>query len=142
MLEPFLGKSEFANCGQRVVEGQRLMQSASDIMLGWLHAARARRPRARLLHPAALGREGLGDRRADGAERRWTAYAKLCGWTLAQAHARSGDAIAIGSYLGSGDVFDQALAEFAERYADQNERDYAALKEAADSGRVKAETGL
>ena len=69
-----------------------------------------------------------------------TAYAELCGWTLAKAHARSGDAIAIGSYLGSGDVFDQAIASFAETYADQNERDYAALKEAVDSGLVvKAE---
>jgi len=141
VLEPFLGKSEFANHGQRVVEGQRLMQAASDIMLGWLHTT------------------GL-----DGVERDfyirqlWDAkgsalielmeptamseYATLCGWTLAKAHARSGDAIAIGSYLGSGEVFDNALARFAEAYADQNERDYAALKEAVDTGRVAAETGL
>jgi uncharacterized protein (DUF2252 family) len=133
VLEPFLGKSEFANSGQRVVEGQRLMQSASDVMLGWLHT---------------LGFDGV-EWDAKGSAiielmepNAMEAYGKLCGWTLAHAHARSGDAIAIGEYLGSGDVFDQALAEFAERYADQNEKDYAALKEAADSGRVKVETGL
>jgi uncharacterized protein (DUF2252 family) len=141
VLEPFLGKTEFANCGQRVVEGQRLMQSASDIMLGWLHT------------------KGLDGQERDFYLRQlWDAkgsaivelmepnalehYGMLCGRTLAKAHARSGDAIAIGSYLGSGDVFDQALAEFAERYADQNERDYEALKAAAESGRVAVQTGL
>jgi predicted alpha/beta hydrolase len=71
-----------------------------------------------------------------------TVYAGLCGWTLAKAHARSGDAIAIGSYLGSASRFDSAMARFAEAYADQNERDYAALEAAVKSGRVKAETGL
>ena len=69
-------------------------------------------------------------------------YGKVCGWTLAKAHARSGDAVAIGSYLGSGEVFEKAMADFAERYADQNERDYAALKEAVDSGQVMAQSGL
>jgi predicted alpha/beta hydrolase len=71
-----------------------------------------------------------------------TIYAQLCGWTLARAHARSGDAVAIASYLGSGDAFDRALADFAERYADQNERDYEALARAAASGRIQAQTGL
>jgi hypothetical protein len=71
-----------------------------------------------------------------------TAYAKLCGWTLAHAHARSGDAVAIASYLGSGDAFDRALAGFAEAYADRNERDFEALAGAAASGRVHAEMGL
>jgi len=69
-------------------------------------------------------------------------YAKLCGWTLARAHARSGDAIAIASYLGSGDAFDRALASFAEAYADQNERDFDAMRQAVDSGRIVADTGL
>jgi uncharacterized protein (DUF2252 family) len=141
VLEPFLGKSEFANHGQRVVEGQRMMQSASDLLLGWDRI------------------EGI-----DGVERDfyvrqlWDAkgsaeveamdpktleiYAEICGWTLARAHARSGDAIAIAAYLGSGDVFDQAMGSFAEAYADQNERDYAALREAVTAGRVVAETGL
>jgi hypothetical protein len=71
-----------------------------------------------------------------------TIYARVCGWTLARAHARSGDAIAIASYLGAGDAFDRALAAFAEAYADQNERDYEVLKEAVDSGRVAASLGL
>jgi len=69
-------------------------------------------------------------------------YARLCGWTLAKAHARSGDAVAVASYLGTSDVFDQAVATFAEAYADQNERDYEALQHAVASGRVEAETGL
>ena len=141
VLEPYAGKTEYATQGHRVVEGQRLMQSASDILLGWLRT------------------EGL-----DGVERDfyvrqlWDAkgsvdvegmvpngfeeYARLCGWMLAKAHARSGDAVAIAAYLGTSEVFDRALAQFAEQYADQNERDYDALKQAVDSGRVTAETGL
>jgi uncharacterized protein (DUF2252 family) len=141
VLEPFLGKSAFANHGQRVVEGQRLQQAASDIMLGWIRAE---------------GLDGVG--RDFFIRQLWDAkgsavveemepagmqlYARLCGWTLARAHARSGDAIAISSYLGSGDSFDRALASFAEAYADQNELDYAALQAAVDSGRVSAEHGL
>jgi uncharacterized protein (DUF2252 family) len=141
VLEPFLGKSKFKNCGQRVVEGQRLMQAASDILLGWLHAVgldgMERDFYLRQLWDAkgsALVEELEEDAMAK--------YGALCGWTLAQAHARSGDAIAIASYLGSGEVFDNAMATFAELYADQNELDYAALKEAVESGRVVAETGL
>jgi uncharacterized protein (DUF2252 family) len=141
VLEPYLGKSQFTNAGQRVVEGQRLMQAASDIMLGWIRTV------------------GL-----DGVERDfyirqlWDAkgsaiieamspsvltwYAKVCGWTLAKAHARSGDAVAIAAYLGGSSAFDRALSSFSEAYADQNERDYSALQEAVGSGRVTAETGL
>ena len=141
VLEPFLGKSEFANHGQRVVEGQRLMQAASDIMLGWLHTTGfdgvERDFYIRQLWDAK------GSAEVDVMEpNAMIAYAGLCGWTLAKAHARSGDAIAIGSYLGSGDVFDRAMSDFAEAYADQNEKDYAELKNAVDSGRVKAEFGL
>jgi uncharacterized protein (DUF2252 family) len=141
VLEPYLGKSEFASHGQRVVEGQRLMQSASDIMLGWLST------------------EGLDGVKRDFYVRQlWDAkgsaevetmdpnalaiYARICGWTLAKAHARSGDAVAIAGYLGTGRVFDQALAAFAETYADQNERDYDTLKEAVKSGRVMAQPGM
>ena len=93
--------------------------------------------RAGLLHPPALGREGLGGGRADGPAG-LEAYGRVCGWTLARAHARSGDRIAIAAYLGRGDAFDRAMASFAEPYADQNERDYRALQEAAASGRVEA----
>ena len=140
VLEPFLGKSRFANHGQRVVEGQRLMQAAGDIMLGWIRAE----------DPAGQSRDFYIRQLWDGKgsalvelmdPQAMTIYAELCGRTLAKAHARSGDAIAIASYLGGGDRFDRALASFAETYADQNERDYRALREAARSGRVAAETG-
>jgi uncharacterized protein (DUF2252 family) len=141
VLEPFLGKSEFGNCGQRVVEGQRLMQSASDIMLGWLHTT-GLDGQERDFYLRQLW-DAKGSAIVEVMEpNAMEAYAELCGWTLARGHARSGDAVAIGSYLGSGDVFDKSMATFAERYADQNERDYEALKEAVDSGRVKAESGL
>jgi len=142
VLEPFLGKSEFANHGQRVVEGQRLMQSASDILLGWLHTDEGIDGEPRDFYIRQLwdskGSAMIELMEPSGLE----AYAEVCGWTLARAHARSGDAIAIGSYLGSGDVFDRAVARFAEAYADQNERDYDALKQAVTSGRVSAEAGL
>jgi len=142
VLEPFLGKSKYANHGQRIVEGQRLTQAASDILLGWLHTDEGidGEPRDFYIRQLwdAKGSAAVEFMQPSGLE----AYAQICGWSLAKAHARSGDAIAIGSYLGSGDVFDRALARFAETYADQNERDYAALEAAVDSGRVEAKTGL
>ena len=142
VLEPFLGKSEFANHGQRVVEGQRLMQAASDIMLGWLHTDQGLDGQPRDFYIRQLW-DAKGSALIELMEpNAMAAYAEVCGWSLAKAHARSGDAIAIGSYLGSGDVFDRSLATFAELYADQNERDYEALKQAVESGRVKAESGL
>ena len=141
VLEPYLTRSEYANHGQRVVEGQRLMQSASDIMLGWFRT------------PGVDGVErdfyirqlwdGKGSALVDVMEpNALETYAEICGWTLARAHARSGDAAAIASYLGGGDVFDRAMASFAEAYADQNERDYAAFQAAVADGRLQAETGL
>ena len=141
VLEPFLGKSGLASHGQRVVEGQRLMQAASDMMLGWIHVTGfdgvERDYYLRQLW------DSKGSALIDVMEpRTMVAYATLCGQTLARAHARSGDAVAISSYLGTSDAFDRALAAFAEAYADQNERDYAALKAAADSGRIKVQTGL
>jgi uncharacterized protein (DUF2252 family) len=142
VLEPYLGKSQYKNHGQRVVAGQRLMQATSDILLGWVHS-----------------KETL-----DGAERDffvrqlwdWKTsvdldtilplglelYGQVCGFLLARAHARSGDRIAIASYLGKGDTFDRALAEFAVAYADQNERDHAALRTAAGEGRILVQEGL
>jgi uncharacterized protein (DUF2252 family) len=141
VLEPHLGKSEHANHGQRVVEGQRLMQSASDIMLGWFRTAGV----DGLLRDFYIRQlwDGKGSALVELMEpNALAAYAEICGWTLARAHARSGDALAITGYLGSGDAFDRALAAFAEDYADQNERDYAAFRAAVDSGRLAAETGL
>jgi uncharacterized protein (DUF2252 family) len=141
VLEPFLGKSTFSSHGQRVVEGQRLMQAASDIMLGWLRLTdldgESRHYYIRQLWDAK------GSALVETMNpRAMTVYAGVCGQTLARAHARSGDAIAIAAYLGKGDSFDRALASFAEMYADQNERDYGALQEAVASGRMVAETGL
>jgi len=141
VLEPVLGKSAFANNGQRVVEGQRLMQSASDIMLGWFRTAGIDGVN-RDFYMRQLW-DGKGSAVVETMTPRGMAvYAKICGWTLARAHARSGDAVALASYLGSGDTFDQALASFAEVYADQNERDYAALRRALETGRITAHAGL
>jgi hypothetical protein len=141
VLEKYVGKSPYANHGQRVVAGQRLMQAASDIMLGWDQV------------------EGADDVTRDFYMRQlwdWKVsatvetmtpeilrvYAQICGWTLARAHARSGDATAIGSYLGAGDQFDKALVQFAAAYADQNERDHRALTAAIASHRLEATTGI
>jgi uncharacterized protein (DUF2252 family) len=137
VLEPFLGRSKYANHGQRVVEGQRLMQSASDILLGWIRAP-GLDGITRDFYIRQLW-DGKGSAIVEAMDPdTLTSYAQLCGWTLARAHARSGDAAAIAGYLGNGDAFDRALAAFAEEYADQNERDYAALKQAVDAGIVQA----
>ena len=141
VLEPFVGKSGFANHGQRVVEGQRLMQAASDLMLGWVRADGVDGVE-RDFYVRQLW-DSKGSAQVDVLEpRAMTLYAQICGETLARAHARSGDAVEISSYLGTGSSFDKAIAAFADAYADQNERDYAALKEAADSGRIEVQTGL
>jgi uncharacterized protein (DUF2252 family) len=141
VLEPFLGRSRYANHGQRVVEGQRLMQSASDILLGWIRTTGADGV-SRDFYVRQLW-DGKGSAIIEGmGPDSMSGYAELCGWTLARAHARSGDAAAIGSYLGSGDSFDRAISRFAESYADRNEQDHAALEQAAATGRVTAETGL
>ena len=140
VLEPFLGKSKHASHGQRVVEGQRLMQSASDVMLGWIRTDGVDGV-TRDFFVRQLW-DGKGSAVVEAMKpSALAAYARLCGWTLARAHARSGDPVAIASYLGTGDTFDRALATFAEAYADQNERDHAALQQAVDEGRVAAEVG-
>ena len=139
--QAFLGPSEYAHHGQRVVEGQRLMQGASDIFLGW---------------DSFTGDDGLS--RDFYIRQMWDwkfsvdidtmtpealgIYAEICGWTLARAHARSGDPIAMGAYLGAGDRFDRAMVEFAASYADQNQRDFDALTAAVASGAVDAVTGV
>jgi uncharacterized protein (DUF2252 family) len=141
VLEPFLGKSEFANHGQRVVEGQRMTQSASDVLLGWDHVIGLDGVERDFYIRQLWDSKGSAD--VEGMDPKGLGiYAEICGWTLARAHARSGDAIAVGAYLGSGDTFDKAMASFSETYADQNERDYAALEEAVASGRLAAETGI
>ena len=142
VLEPFVGKSEFANHGQRVVEGQRLTQAASDIFLGWIHTEQGFDGQPRDFYLRQLW-DAKGSAIVELMEpNAMLAYGRLCGRTLAKGHARSGDPIAISSYLGTSDVFDRAMAAFAETYADQNERDYKALEQAVESGRIKAETGL
>jgi uncharacterized protein (DUF2252 family) len=140
VLERFVGKSRYSNQGERVVRGQRLMQAVSDIFLGWQRATAADTldDASRDFYIRQL-RDWKGSAVIEEMVPRGMAeYARVCGWTLARAHARSSDRVAIASYLGGGDVFDQAVAEFAERYADQNERDYQALQEAVDAGRLEA----
>ena len=135
VLEPFTGKSIYATHGQRVVEGQRLMQASSDIFLGW----------ERLGGFDGVDRDYYVRQLWDGKmsadlttiePELLPVYGQMCGWTLARAHARSGDRIAIGSYLGGGDAFDRAVVDFAFAYADQNARDYATVAAAARDGRI------
>jgi len=142
VLEPYLGKSQYKNHGQRVVAGQRLMQATSDIFLGWVHAKKTLDGVERDFYVRQLWdwktSVDLDVILPKGLE----LYGEVCGFLLARAHARSGDRIAIASYLGKGDTFDQALADFAVAYADQNERDHAALRQAAGDGRIQVQEGL
>jgi hypothetical protein len=141
VLERHLGPSRYRHHGERVVAGQRLMQAATDIFLGWQRIkgfdGSVRDYYVRQLHDWKGGAD-VERLRVPGA----TLYARVCGATLARAHARWGDRIAIASYLGRGDAFDRAIADFAGAYADQNERDYGAFVQAIDSGRLAARTGL
>ena len=140
-LADFAGKSEYRNQGERVVAGQHLMQATSDIFLGWLR-----------VQDAGGGDVDYYVRQlrdwkvsADVEEMRprsMELYARLCGWTLARAHARASDRIAIAAYLGKSTRFDNALADFADTYADQNERDHAALAAAVAAGRIEAQSGM
>jgi uncharacterized protein (DUF2252 family) len=141
VLAEFCGRSQYTNQGERVVAGQHLMQAESDIFLGWTRAT----------GPDKVNRDFYVRQLKD-----WkfsfpielmipagmAVYAGLCGWTLARAHARSGDRVALAAYLGSTDTFDQAIADFAETYADQNERDHAALQAAVKDGKVEATTEI
>jgi len=135
VLEPYAGKSGYANHGQRVVVGQRLMQSASDIFLGWSRAEklgfdfyfRQLRDMKGSVDLAALSATDLME------------YAGFCGWALARAHARTGDAVQLAGYLGSGEAFEQAIAQFAVAYADQTERDHSAFQQAVRAGRLVAQ---
>ena len=142
VLEEHVGKSQFKNHGQRVVTGQRLMQASSDIFLGWIHVKEGMDGVPRDFYGRQLkdwkGSAEIEQMIPSGM----SAYGRLCGWTLARAHARSGDRIAIASYLGAGNAFDRAILDFSKAYADQNDADYAALSEAVKSGRIVAQTGL
>ena len=139
VLEPHAGASRYPNHGRRVVEGQRLMQAASDIFLGWLPAVGIDGV-TRDFYVRQLWDGKLSVEIETMGHALLRAYGALCAWTLARAHARTGDRIAIASYLGAGGVFDQAIVEFSEAYADQSERDYEALVEAVKSGRVQSES--
>src|SRR4249920_940201 len=141
VLADYCGRSQYTNQGERVVAGQHLMQAQSDIFLGW----------TRVPGPDGVDRDFYVRQLKDW---KWSApieqalppgmrvYARLCGWTLARAHARSGDRVALAAYLGGSDTFDQAMADFAETYADQNERDYAALQTAVKDGRAESTTEI
>ena len=141
VLADYCGRSEYANQGERVVAGQHLMQAQSDIFLGW----------TRVRGPDGVERDFYLRQLRDWkfsvpieqmVPAGMTVYARLCGWTLARAHARSGDRIALAAYLGGSTKFDEAIADFAETYADQNERDYAALQTAVKEGRAEATTDI
>ena len=138
VLEPYLRKSRFKQSGERVVQGQRMMQAASDIFLGWTKGADVTR---------AFYWRQLRDMKGSAVVEEMVPsgmkfYARICGWTLARAHARSGDPVAMASYLGSDDTFERAITEFSLRYADQNDRDYDAFVQAVRSGRLSAVEGV
>jgi uncharacterized protein (DUF2252 family) len=136
VLEPHAGRSRFNNHGRRVVAGQRLLQSASDIFLGWSREGqhdyyfRQLRDMKATANLAVMSGSDL------------VAYAELCGWVLARAHARSGDAALIAGYLGKSDLFEEAVSRFAKAYADQTEADYEKFQAAVRSGRLPAEKGV
>jgi uncharacterized protein (DUF2252 family) len=142
VLEEFLGPSEFKNHGERAVTGQHLMQASSDIFLGWLHVKSGIDGEDRDYYCRQL-KDWKGSAEIERmVPSGMAAYGRLCGWTLARAHARTGDRIAIASYLGSGTSFDRAIVEFAHAYAEQNERDFKALAAAVKSGQITAKTGV
>jgi Uncharacterized protein conserved in bacteria (DUF2252) len=142
VLEEFAGKSEFTNHGERVVTGQRLMQAVSDIFLGWVHVKAGIDGKPRDFYGRQL-RDWKGSAEVKQQKPRgMAAYGRLCGWTLARAHARSGARVAIASYLGSGPAFDRAIVEFSKLYACQNELDHARLEAAVKDGTIEAQTGL
>jgi uncharacterized protein (DUF2252 family) len=139
----YVGSSKYSNQGQRVVAGQRLMQASSDIFLGWQRVAiGAENNGHRDFYVRQLRDWKLSLDIETMVPRGLRIYARLCGWTLARAHARSGDRIAIAAYLGGSDTFDRAITEFASAYADQNAKDHEALLAAVKSGRIMAESDL
>jgi uncharacterized protein (DUF2252 family) len=133
VLEPYAGKSRYSNHGERVVTGQRMLQAASDIFLGWTRDDDGRSYYLRQLRDMRMTIDVQGMATED-----WIEFITICGWALARAHARTGDAAQMAGYLGKNDLFDRAIEKFALAYADQTERDYAALKKAIKAGKVAA----
>lgn len=133
VLESYAGKSLYQNHGERVVTGQRMLQSASDVFLGWTSDDSGRDYYFRQLRDMKMKLDLSKMTKTD-----WFEYVEICGWTLARAQARAGDSVRIAGYLGASDKFDAALVKFATRYADQAEHDHAALLKAIRSGRVKS----
>ena len=138
VLEDHLPKSRYKQHGERVVQGQRMMQAASDIYLGWTKGVEENRWLYWRQLRDMKGSIDVEAMKPFGLE----FYARQCGWTLARAHARSGDPIAIASYLGKSDAFDRSITDFSERYAVQNEKDYQAFSDAVKSGRLEAIEGV
>src|SRR5271165_7157403 len=134
VLEPYAGKSRYANHGERVVTGQRMLQSASDVFLGWTRDEEGRSYYFRQLRDMKMKIDLENMTKGD-----WFEYVEICGWTLARAHARTGDAAMIGGYLGKNDTFDSALTKFATSYADQAESDHVTLVKAIRAGQLKAQ---
>ena len=142
VLADYCGASRYRNEGQRVVAGQHLMQAASDIFLGWQHVDGGLDGASRDFYVRQLRDMKYSVAVEQMLLPGMLAYAELCAWTLARAHARSGDRFAISGYLGKSDKFDRACTTFAERYADRTEADHAALAAAVEDGRIQAVTGI
>ncbi|HVV91373.1 MAG TPA: DUF2252 domain-containing protein, partial [Solirubrobacterales bacterium] len=141
VLEPFAGPSAYAEHGRRVVTGQRLMQAAGDIFLGWLQGVGLDGVERHFYVRQLWDGKGSAEIEAQSPAA-MEGYAELCGWTLARAHARSGDRAAIAAYLGKNESFERAIAEFADAYADQNEADYRRLLEAEEEGAIPVRRGV
>ena len=137
VLEPYAGKSRYSNHGERVVTGQRMLQSASDVFLGWTHDDQGHHFYFRQLRDMKMKLDLSHMRKAD-----WFEYVGICGWTLARAQARTGDAARIAGYLGNSDKFDSALVKFAVCYAQQTDRDYELVLKAIRAGRLHARTSV
>jgi hypothetical protein len=131
VLEPYFGKSKFANHGQRVVEGQKLMQSASDIFLGWTHDDTGQQFYVRQLRDAKV--KPILENMSHNTV---LTYARSCGWALARAHARTGDPAVISGYMGKDDTMDEAIAEFSLAYMKQNEQDFLLMQDALKGGSI------
>jgi Uncharacterized protein conserved in bacteria (DUF2252) len=138
----FLQIKEAERSGRAIVDGQRLIQAASDVFLGWLNLAKGRDGRPHHYYVRQFWDQQISVPLDELSVADLEIYARMCGWTLARAHARTGDRAAIAAYLGGGDVFDRALADFAEVYAEQNQADYDRFKAAVRSGRLEAVTGV